>query len=123
MLNERAFCHHVKLQPFAWQLQLTIKLCKPKMQTSGKHVQNTNYSVFMIFFFFPTHSEGEYGLRAYYWNTFWAPQDIVDSLKKLIPLEQKEISSKQIPHMFSTSGEKDFDLVTVELFGNNVLVI
>lgn len=96
------------------------------MQTSKKHVQNTNYSVFMIFlfiFFFPTRSEGEYGLRAYYWNTFWAPQDIVDSLKKLIPLEQKEISSKHIPHMFSTSGEKDFDLVTMELFGNNVLVI
>lgn len=52
MLNERAFCHHVKLQPFAWQLQLTIKLCKPKIQTSKKHVQNTNYSVFMIYLFF-----------------------------------------------------------------------
>ncbi|XP_066858502.1 suppressor of tumorigenicity 14 protein-like [Anser cygnoides] len=61
-------------------------------------------------------SEGEYGLRAYYWNTFWAPQDIVDSLKKLTSLEQKEISSKQFPHMFSTSGEEDFDLVTMELF-------
>lgn len=59
MLNERAFCHHVKLQPFAWQLQLTIKLCKPKMQTSGKHVQNTNYSVFMIFFFFSPHTVKE----------------------------------------------------------------
>ncbi|XP_031412273.1 suppressor of tumorigenicity 14 protein homolog [Meleagris gallopavo] len=61
-------------------------------------------------------SEGEHGLRAYYWNTFWAPQDITGSLKKLIPLEQKEMSSKQIPHIFSTSGEGDFDLVTMELF-------
>ncbi|OXB69929.1 UNVERIFIED_CONTAM: hypothetical protein H355_004793, partial [Colinus virginianus] len=62
------------------------------------------------------YSEGEYGLRAYYWNTFWAPQDVIDSLKKLIPLEQKETSSKQIPHVFSTSGKGDFDLVTMELF-------
>ncbi|XP_004938354.1 suppressor of tumorigenicity 14 protein homolog isoform X3 [Gallus gallus] len=75
--------------------------------TSGKYYLKSIVAAF---------SEGEYGLRAYYWNTFWAPQDITDSLKKLIPLEQKEMSSKQIPHIFSTSGEGDFDLVTMELF-------
>ncbi|XP_051635950.1 suppressor of tumorigenicity 14 protein homolog [Manacus candei] len=61
-------------------------------------------------------SEGEFGLRAYYWNTFWAPQDIVASLKKLTPVEQKEMCSKQATHLFSSSGEEDFDLVTMELF-------
>nr|XP_009912892.1 PREDICTED: suppressor of tumorigenicity 14 protein-like [Haliaeetus albicilla] len=61
-------------------------------------------------------SEGESGLRAYYWNTFWAPQDMVASLKKLTPVEQKEISSKQASHTFSSSGEEDFDLVAMELF-------
>ncbi|XP_029876455.1 suppressor of tumorigenicity 14 protein-like isoform X1 [Aquila chrysaetos chrysaetos] len=61
-------------------------------------------------------SEGESGLRAYYWNTFWAPQDMVASLKKLTPVEQKEISSKQASQMFSSSGEEDFDLVAMELF-------
>lgn len=72
--------------------------------------------------FFSIHSEGEPGLRAYFWNTFWAPQDMVASLKKLTPVEQKEICSKQAVHLFS-SGEQDFDLVTMELFGNNVPVI
>jgi len=48
---------------------------------------------------------------------------MVASLKKLTPVEQKEISSKQAAHMFSSSGEEDFDLVTMELFGNNVPVI
>lgn len=74
-----------------------------------------------IFFFL--HSEGESGLRAYYWNTFWAPQDVVASLKNLTPVEQKKISSKQAAHMLGSSGEEDFDLVTMELFGNNVPVI
>ncbi|XP_009673347.2 suppressor of tumorigenicity 14 protein-like [Struthio camelus] len=60
-------------------------------------------------------SEGESGLRAYYWNTFWAPQDMVDSLK-LTSLGQKEIGSKQAPHAFSSSEEEDFDVITVELF-------
>lgn len=72
---------------------------------------------------FSLHSEGESGLRAYYWNTFWAPQDMVASLKKLTPVEQKEISSKQASHMFGSSGEEDFDHVAMELFGNNVPVI
>lgn len=48
---------------------------------------------------------------------------MVASLKKLTPVEQKEISSKQAAHMLSSSGEEDFDLVTMELFGNNVPVI
>ncbi|XP_050190068.1 suppressor of tumorigenicity 14 protein-like [Myiozetetes cayanensis] len=61
-------------------------------------------------------SEGEFGLRAYYWNTFWAPQDIVASLKKLTPVEQKEMCNKQAAHLFSSSGEEDFDLVSMELF-------
>ncbi|XP_040438988.1 suppressor of tumorigenicity 14 protein-like isoform X1 [Falco naumanni] len=61
-------------------------------------------------------SEGESGLRAYYWNTFWAPQDMVASLKKLTSVEQKGISSKQAAHMFSSSGEENFDLVAIELF-------
>lgn len=54
---------------------------------------------------------------------FWAPQDMVASLKKLTPVIQKEISSKQAAHTFSSSGEEDFDLITMELFGNNVPVI
>ncbi|XP_058706682.1 transmembrane protease serine 7-like [Poecile atricapillus] len=62
-----------------------------------------------------TFSEGESGLRAYFWNTFWAPQDMVASLKKLTPVEQKEICSKQAAPLFS-SGEEDFDLDTMELF-------
>ncbi|XP_010074783.1 PREDICTED: transmembrane protease serine 7-like [Pterocles gutturalis] len=61
-------------------------------------------------------SEGESGLRAYYWNTFWAPKDMIASLKKLTPVEQKEISSKQAAHMFSSSAEEDSDLITMELF-------
>ncbi|XP_061844671.1 suppressor of tumorigenicity 14 protein [Colius striatus] len=61
-------------------------------------------------------SEGESGLRAYYWNTFWAPQDIVASLKNLALMEQKEMSSKQAARIFSSSGEEDFELVTMELF-------
>ncbi|XP_063175233.1 transmembrane protease serine 7-like [Chroicocephalus ridibundus] len=61
-------------------------------------------------------SEGESGLRAYYWNTFWAPQDMVASLKKLTPVEQKKISSKQAAQLFNSSGEEDFDLITMELF-------
>ncbi|KAJ7402115.1 suppressor of tumorigenicity 14 protein-like protein [Pitangus sulphuratus] len=61
-------------------------------------------------------SEGEFGLRAYYWNTFWAPQDIVASLKQLTPVEQKEMCNKQAAHLFSSSGEEDFDLVSMELF-------
>lgn len=73
----------------------------------------------MLFFFFSFHSEGESGLRAYFWNIFWAPQDMV---KKLTPLEQKEICNKQAAPLFS-SGEEDFDHVTMELFGNNVPVI
>lgn len=48
---------------------------------------------------------------------------MVASLKKLTPLEQKEITSKQAALMFSSSGEEDFDVVTIELFGNNVPVI
>lgn len=47
---------------------------------------------------------------------------MVASLKKLTPVEQKEICSKQAVPLLS-SGEKDFDLVTMELFGNNVPVI
>lgn len=48
---------------------------------------------------------------------------MVASLKKLTPVIQKEISNKQAAHMFSSSGEEDFDLITMELFGNNVPVI
>ncbi|XP_033930409.1 suppressor of tumorigenicity 14 protein-like [Melopsittacus undulatus] len=61
-------------------------------------------------------SEGESGLRAYYWNTFWAPQDVVASLQNLTPVEIKRISCKQAAHTFSSSGEEAFDLVTMELF-------
>ncbi|XP_019139510.2 transmembrane protease serine 7-like [Corvus cornix cornix] len=60
-------------------------------------------------------SEGQSGLRAYFWNTFWVPQDMVASLKKLTPMEQKEICNKKAAHLFS-SGEEDFDLVTMDLF-------
>nr|XP_002188242.5 suppressor of tumorigenicity 14 protein [Taeniopygia guttata] len=60
-------------------------------------------------------SEGESGLRAYFWNTFWAPQDMVASLKKLTLVKQKEICSKQAVPLFS-SGQEDFDLVAMELF-------
>ncbi|XP_008947142.1 PREDICTED: transmembrane protease serine 7-like [Merops nubicus] len=61
-------------------------------------------------------SEGDSGLRAYYWNMFWAPQDMVASFKKPTPVQQKEISSKQATHTFSSTTEEDFDLVTMELF-------
>ncbi|KAM4904633.1 suppressor of tumorigenicity 14 protein-like [Sylvia borin] len=60
-------------------------------------------------------SEGESGLRAYFWNTFWAPQDMLVSLKKLTPMGGKEICSKQAAPLFSF-GEEDFDRVTMELF-------
>ncbi|XP_061310341.1 suppressor of tumorigenicity 14 protein-like [Pezoporus flaviventris] len=61
-------------------------------------------------------SEGESGLRAYYWNTFWAPKDVVASFQNLTPVELKKISAKQAAHVFSSSGEEDFDLVMMELF-------
>ncbi|XP_009504986.2 suppressor of tumorigenicity 14 protein [Phalacrocorax carbo] len=61
-------------------------------------------------------SEGQSGLRAYYWNTFWVPQDTVASLKKITPVEKKEMGSKQATHMFSSSGEEDFRFIAMELF-------
>ncbi|KAM9019782.1 suppressor of tumorigenicity 14 protein-like [Ara ararauna] len=61
-------------------------------------------------------SEGESGLRAFYWSTFRAPQDVVAPFKSLIPMEIKRMSAKQAAHMFSSSAEEGFDLVTMELF-------
>ncbi|RMC11967.1 hypothetical protein DUI87_11099 [Hirundo rustica rustica] len=66
-------------------------------------------------------SEGESGLRAYFWNTFWAPQDVVASLKKLTPVQQKGICTKQAAPLFR-SGEEDFDRVTMELFADNYYI-
>ncbi|XP_077673023.1 suppressor of tumorigenicity 14 protein homolog [Eretmochelys imbricata] len=66
-------------------------------------------------------SEGEDGLRAYYWNTFWAPQEIVHSFKKLTSLKHKEIIRKHTLQTTNSSAEsfpveEDFDLLTMELF-------
>ncbi|XP_065444828.1 suppressor of tumorigenicity 14 protein-like isoform X2 [Chrysemys picta bellii] len=66
-------------------------------------------------------SEGEDGLRAYYWNKFWAPQEIVHSFKKLTSLKHKEIISKHTLQTTNSSAEsfpveEDFNLLTMELF-------
>ncbi|XP_053944348.1 transmembrane protease serine 7-like isoform X2 [Cuculus canorus] len=82
----------------------------------AKSYESSSWGEYYLKSIVVTFSEGESGLRAYYWNTFWAPQDIVASLKKLTPVEQKEICSKQAARMFSSSGEEDLDLAAMELF-------
>ncbi|XP_050814363.1 suppressor of tumorigenicity 14 protein-like [Gopherus flavomarginatus] len=66
-------------------------------------------------------SEGEDSLRAYYWNKFWAPQEIVHSFKKLTSLKHKKIIRKHALQTTNSSAEsfpveEDFDLLTMELF-------
>ncbi|XP_074839616.1 LOW QUALITY PROTEIN: suppressor of tumorigenicity 14 protein homolog [Carettochelys insculpta] len=68
-----------------------------------------------------TFSEGDDGLRAYYWNTFWAPQEVVYTFKKLTSLKQREILSKHALQSANSSDEsfpmaEDFDLLTMDLF-------
>lgn len=48
---------------------------------------------------------------------------MVASLQNLTQVEIKKISAKQAADMSSSFGEECFDLVTMELFGNNVPVI
>ncbi|XP_053160411.1 suppressor of tumorigenicity 14 protein homolog isoform X2 [Hemicordylus capensis] len=64
-------------------------------------------------------SEGKNGLRAYYWSTFWGPQDIVLPIKNLTSAYQKQITSKKTLSVNSSaetfSLEEDFD-ITMELF-------
>ncbi|XP_042298976.1 suppressor of tumorigenicity 14 protein homolog [Sceloporus undulatus] len=66
-------------------------------------------------------SEGKNGLRAYYWSTFWVPQDVVLSIKNTSLLKQKQIISKRTPPATNTTAdtlilEDNFDNVTLELF-------
>ncbi|KAF7251218.1 Suppressor of tumorigenicity 14 protein [Varanus komodoensis] len=67
-------------------------------------------------------SEGKNGLRAYYWSTFWAPQDITLSFKNLSLLKQKQINTKRIlSPMNSTAAEafplqEEFDIINMEIF-------
>ncbi|XP_054830404.1 suppressor of tumorigenicity 14 protein-like [Eublepharis macularius] len=66
-------------------------------------------------------SEGKTGLRAYYWSTFWAPQEIVLTIKNVISVKQKQIISKRTPQKINSSAEtfsleEDIDIITMELF-------
>ncbi|XP_066477371.1 suppressor of tumorigenicity 14 protein-like [Tiliqua scincoides] len=70
-------------------------------------------------------SEGKNGLRAYYWSTFWTPQDFVLPIKNLTSVNQKRIFAKRTPLPFNSSAEtfsleEDFDIVTMELFATDL---
>ncbi|XP_048351302.1 suppressor of tumorigenicity 14 protein homolog [Sphaerodactylus townsendi] len=83
----------------------------------GSSVLGTYYLKSVISAF----SEGKTGLRAYYWSTFWAPKDIVITVKNVISVKQKQIISKRRPPKINGSSEtdsleEDFDIITMELF-------
>ncbi|KAH0624959.1 hypothetical protein JD844_032912 [Phrynosoma platyrhinos] len=66
-------------------------------------------------------SEGTNGLRAYYWSTFWVPQDVVLSIKNISLVKQKQRISKITPPATNNTAdifslEDDFDIVTLDLF-------
>ncbi|XP_078245963.1 suppressor of tumorigenicity 14 protein isoform X2 [Pogona vitticeps] len=66
-------------------------------------------------------SEGKNGLRAYYWSTFWAPQDMVFLIKNLSSVMQKQIINKRTPSAANSTTEilpleEEFDIITLELF-------
>eukprot|EP00062_Callorhinchus_milii_P011036 gi/632956709/ref/XP_007894093.1/ PREDICTED: suppressor of tumorigenicity 14 protein-like [Callorhinchus milii] len=69
-------------------------------------------------------SEGEEGLRAYYWSKFSAPKDIVHNIKNATASNIRQINGKKVkvPALNSSeeiwSMEEDFDIYTVELFAS-----
>ncbi|XP_055500316.1 suppressor of tumorigenicity 14 protein isoform X1 [Leucoraja erinacea] len=69
-----------------------------------------------------TFSEGEEGLRAYYWSKFSAPEDIAHYFKNTTTSNLQQVNGKKlkIPLLNSSeeisSVEEDFDVYTIELF-------
>ncbi|XP_067848318.1 suppressor of tumorigenicity 14 protein homolog [Heptranchias perlo] len=69
-------------------------------------------------------SEGEEGLRAYYWSKFSAPEDIAHYIKNATTSNLQRVNGKKlkVPALNSSeeisSIEEDFDVYTVELFGS-----
>ncbi|XP_067896084.1 suppressor of tumorigenicity 14 protein homolog [Heterodontus francisci] len=74
-------------------------------------------------------SEGEDGLRAYYWSKFSAPEDIAHYIKNATTSNLQQVNGKKlkVPLLNSSeemsSPEEDFDVYTVELFGSIFIYI
>ncbi|XP_059824475.1 suppressor of tumorigenicity 14 protein [Hypanus sabinus] len=69
-------------------------------------------------------SEGEEGLRAYYWSKFSAPEDVAHYIKNTTTSSLQHVNGKKlkIPLLNSSeeisSAEEDFDVYTIELFAS-----
>ncbi|XP_051870429.1 uncharacterized protein LOC127569668 [Pristis pectinata] len=69
-------------------------------------------------------SEGEEGLRAYYWSKFSAPEDVAHYIKNTTTSNLQQVNGKKlkIPLLNSSeeisSIEEDFDVYTIELFAS-----
>ncbi|XP_033001765.1 uncharacterized protein LOC117045092 [Lacerta agilis] len=105
---------HPKSHTFILQAE-AVQNCFPELY--GSSALGNYYLTSVITAF----SEGKSGLRAYYWSTFWAPQDMVLSIQNLSSTKQKQILSKRLPPTDNStaeaySWEEDFDVITMELF-------
>ncbi|XP_072441450.1 suppressor of tumorigenicity 14 protein homolog isoform X1 [Chiloscyllium punctatum] len=69
-------------------------------------------------------SEGEEGLRAYYWSKFSAPENVAHYIKNATTSNLQQVNGKKlkVPMLNSSeeisSTEEDFDVYTVELFAS-----
>nr|XP_034971375.1 suppressor of tumorigenicity 14 protein-like [Zootoca vivipara] len=105
---------HPKSHTFILQAE-AVQNCFPELY--GSSALGNYYLTSVIAAF----SEGKSGLRAYYWSTFWAPQDMVLSIQNLSSTKQKQILSKRAPPTDNSTAEvysleEDFDVITMELF-------
>ncbi|KAK9402253.1 TMPRSS7: Transmembrane protease serine 7 [Crotalus adamanteus] len=104
-------------RPFKSQLQSPDPYQKAKMYIEIK----SDCILETKFILLSSSSDGKSGARAYYWSTFWGPQNIVLPIKNLSSAYQKQISFKKIPAIANNTAEtfpleEDFDIITMELF-------